>query len=383
MNIWNELKKGTWVPYTVAVCAGVAFYMILINLSNVAAMVGSVWTLVSPLFTGLIIAYLLDPIAVMMERKGVKRKPAVIITLIILFLIAGLFLLELIPQILSGLLQFLGNLTGYISKLKSQIKIWDSLLTPNSDGSGYLSEGILTALDTLAKYFKNVDVLKSSTNIGGGVASFAMSFILAIYYLFFKGKMLTWIKRFLQKGMSEEHYKGFVTIASRCHKILLSYISCSLIEALLVGGVNAIFMLLCGMPYVTIVSLIVGVTNLAPTFGPIVGCILGAFVLLLVKPVAVIPFVIFTLILQVVDGYMIKPKLFGDTLGVSSLLILIFLILGGRLFGVWGILLAIPIAAILQYLCQELLFPHTINRSWFKEKKPAEESPEAEKSVND
>ena len=101
---------------------------------------------------------------------------------------------------------------------------------------------------------------------------------------------------------------------------------------------NFIFMSIVGMDYALLISVVVGVTNMAPTFGPIVGAVVGAFILVLVNPWYALWFLIFTVILQTIDGYIIKPKLFGDTLGVSSIWILITLVVGGRMFGVAGIL---------------------------------------------
>ena len=112
-------------------------------------------------------------------------------------------------------------------------------------------------------------------------------------------------------------------------------------------------MVVAGMPYVAIISVVVGVTNLAPTFGPMIGAVIGAFILVLVKPWYALLFLIFTLILQTLDGYVIKPRLFGEQLGVSAVWILISLVIGGRLLGVPGILLAIPFAAIVDFVYQD------------------------------
>ena len=114
-------------------------------------------------------------------------------------------------------------------------------------------------------------------------------------------------------------------------------------------------MVIMGMPYVAIISAIVGVTNLAPTFGPMVGAIIGAFILVLVKPWYALAFLLFTLVLQTIDGYVIKPRLFGEQLGVSSVWILISLVIGGRLIGVAGILLAIPFAAIADFVYHDYI----------------------------
>ena len=111
------------------------------------------------------------------------------------------------------------------------------------------------------------------------------------------------------------------------------------------------------MPYVGLVSFVVAVTNLVPTFGPIVGAGIGVFILLLVEPWYALAFVIFTAVLQSADAYLIKPKLFGDSLGVSALWILIGVIVGGRMFGIVGILLAIPGVAILDMLYKDYVMP--------------------------
>ena len=110
-----------------------------------------------------------------------------------------------------------------------------------------------------------------------------------------------------------------------------------------------------GMQYVGMISVVIAVTNLIPTFGPIIGGLIGAFILLLVNPLHALIFIIFTLVLQTLDGYVIKPKLFGNSLGVSGLLILIAIIVGGKMFGVVGILLAIPFAAIIDFVYKDYL----------------------------
>ena len=109
------------------------------------------------------------------------------------------------------------------------------------------------------------------------------------------------------------------------------------------------------MQYPVLVSFIVGVTNLAPTFGPIVGGVLGTLILVFAKPLDALAFVIFTIILQLIDGYVVKPRLFGSSLGVPPVWILVTIIIGGNIFGVIGILLAIPFAAIMTYVYRDIL----------------------------
>ena len=110
------------------------------------------------------------------------------------------------------------------------------------------------------------------------------------------------------------------------------------------------------MPYGVLVSVFVGLTNLLPTFGPIIGGAIGAFILLLANPGHMVWFLVFTVILQTIDGYIIKPHLFGDSHRVPPLWVLVSVIVGGRIFGVWGIMLAIPFAAITDFVFRDILW---------------------------
>ena len=136
-----------------------------------------------------------------------------------------------------------------------------------------------------------------------------------------------------------------------------SYIVYNLIDSLIIGTLNAIFMLILGMDYMGLISFIVALFNLIPTFGPLIGGAIGAFILLLVRPLHALIFLGFTVILQLFDGYVLKPKLFGDSLGVSGLWILVGVIVGGKMFGVVGILLSIPVVALIDFLYSNYLLP--------------------------
>lgn len=165
------------------------------------------------------------------------------------------------------------------------------------------------------------------------------------------------LRRFLKAALDESRYENTRTFLLRCNLILNRYIVFNILDALLVGVVNAIFMFIMGFPYAGLLSVVVGVTNLVPTFGPFVGGAIGAFILLLIKPWYAAAFMLFTLVLQLIDGYIIKPKLFGESLGVPALWILVGIVVGGKMFGIIGILLSIPIVAILDFSYKDYFLP--------------------------
>ena len=157
--------------------------------------------------------------------------------------------------------------------------------------------------------------------------------------------------------MSETMYVKFSAFLKRCDGIFIKYLICEVLDALIVGAANAVFMLIFRMEYVPLVSAVVGVTNLIPTFGPLIGAAAGVFILMMVNPMHAVLFLLFTGLLQGLDGYVIKPKLYGNSLGIPGIWVLIAVILGGRIFGMWGMLLAIPFAAILDIVIKEGLLP--------------------------
>ena len=172
-----------------------------------------------------------------------------------------------------------------------------------------------------------------------------------------KNRLMRGIWRLVRVSFRKETSETIMDFVLRCDTIMISYLSQSIMDALIIGASNAAFMLICRMQYVGLISVAVAATNLIPNFGPIIGIAVGAFVLLLVNPFHALIFVIFSLVLQFVDGYILKPKLFANSLGVSGLLILIASIVLGDMFGIVGMLLAVPLAAIISFLYLDYFLP--------------------------
>ena len=164
------------------------------------------------------------------------------------------------------------------------------------------------------------------------------------------------------------------------NRVFGGFVNGKIIDSIVIGVMTGLFCGIVDMPYAMLVSVIVGVTNMIPTFGPIIGGAIGGFILLLDNPLKALWFIIFTIVLQAVDGYILKPKMYGDTLGVPSVLVLVFILVGGKMFGIIGILLAIPAAAIISYCYENLTIPWLEKRKAKKQKAAVskESAPEGE-----
>ena len=369
MKKFKELMNNRWFANAVAGCITVAFFLLLSNIDTVFSGISQFIGYFSTIMGGCVLAYLMNPLAQLYERRvfnkikseSLKWTLSVTLAVTTVLLFFSLILLLLIPQLLESITSFVSNLGSYAAsflKFLSGLGISDSDAQKSVGLQNLLasSEGILnTIVDYI--YDNSSKIISLSTNAGKGVVNWIVSFILSVYFLLGKDKLKNGVKKLMSVTMRSDVYSNSLSFLTHCDSILNRYIIFSLIDGLIVGVTNAIFMGLFGMEYIGLVSVVVGVTNLVPTFGPMVGGVIGAFIILMVKPWHAIVFIIFTLILQTCDGYIIKPKLFGNTFGVSGLLILLSIVIGGKIFGIIGILLAIPTAAICDYIYRDIFIP--------------------------
>ena len=140
--------------------------------------------------------------------------------------------------------------------------------------------------------------------------------------------------------------------------IIVKYLKYSIIDGIIIGAANFVFMYFMEMPWKIAISILMGVTNLVPNFGPVVGAIIGGVVLAISDVKQALWFLGFTVVLQTIDGLFIKPKLFGDSFGISGVYMLIAMIVGGGLFGIFGMIFVVPMVAIAKYLLKDVLLPN-------------------------
>lgn len=353
----KDWKNQKWFPYTVAACSAVLLYVILMNLGGIGKALGKVCQYFSPVLIGIILAYIIEPFVARLQRglfrkiknKKLNRSLSVMVVLVVVILLLVIILATLIPQLAGSITMFISNFDDYVIQLENWLMgLSGGFLKKHIDLSGILKSN-LNSLSDLENQLPNYldEIVAAFSAIGASLVNWVMGAILAIYFLFDKERLLWGAKTLIILLSSPKKYKRFFSFLKSCNEIMEKYIIGELVEALLVGGVNFIFMIILGMPYAILVSVVVGITNMIPTFGPIFGAAAGGLILLLADPWKALAFLIFTVILQILDGYVLKPKMYGDALGVSSVMILIFIIVGGKMFGVVGILVAIPLAAII------------------------------------
>ena len=356
-----------WGKYAAAMCFAVAFYFLLKNFGDIWGYVKGLTTILSPIFIGAFLAYLLNPIVNIWERKvfkkikkkRVRHNISIIVTLICtLALVTGLLLL-LIPALISNITGIINNGDFYIRSAEGYMDDINRYASQYKIDLTDMKESAVTTVQKIASDMTNnmTTVLNMLRNLGGTVLNMVLGIILAVYFLIEKYEIQAGVIKFFRALIPRSAYNENIAFLSRSHHILIKFLGMDIIDALIVGLVNSLFMLILGMPHIALISLVVGLTNLLPTFGPMIGGAFGSILLLLAAPEKVIPFLILTLCLQTIDGYILKPKMFGDSMGVSPVGILVCVIVGGKLFGLTGMFLAIPFAAIWSIFYTENVLP--------------------------
>ena len=382
---WNkDWENKKWVPMTIAICIGVVLFLFLSHLSTVFGYIGGFLGFFRSVGLGVVFAYLLNPLVRLFEFRILKNRfhkttrhvlsmaCAVILVLFALFILG----FSLIPQVVSSIGGFIQNLDSYTKSAQGALESVSEFLAKWHIDASNLMESVQSFFSGIQNALPSgaAEILSLLGGIGSNIVDVLIAFILALYFLADKERLFRGIRKIMQVILKPETYREVTGFLVRGNDILIRYILFDLLDGLFVGAANFIFMLIAGMPYGVLVSVVVGVTNLAPTFGPIVGGVIGAFLLFLVKPMFALEFLIFTVAIQIFDGYILKPKLFGGALGVPGVIVIVCIVVGGKMFGVWGILLAIPFAAIAYFALREAVATRWEKKYGEPEEKPPDDA---------
>ena len=377
----DKLIKNRRVIYALSalaagvLCAVAIFFIVFLNVNSISGFFEGVTRVLAPIIIGLVLAYIIDPVAkffetkvfVKLKKENLRRTLSAVIALVLVLSLLTLFIGTLIPNLISSISMLMDNADTYYATIEKAVNQINSL--------GFGLHIDLSAIEAsirnwLGDFVNNLSqnlssILSTTKNIGAVLLNILIGVILAIYILFSKKYLLSGLRRLRKAIYTPKQYESDTRFWNRCHDIFTQYIGCNIIDALIIGISNAIFMLILGMPYVPLVSFVVGIANLIPTFGPIIGGAVGALVLVLVKPSYALWFLIFTVGIQILDAYVIKPRLFSSSIGLAPVWTLIAITVGGNRFGIVGILLAIPVAAILTFIYDERFIP------WLEKKSKA------------
>ncbi|MBO4361085.1 MAG: AI-2E family transporter [Eubacteriaceae bacterium] len=363
-KIWEELKSTGKLSTVFGAAMLIIFYMLLSNLEVVGGFLSGAYSIIRPFVWGVVISYLLYHVTEFLKRtvfKWIKKRNiahilAVTVAVLLTVVLLSLLMSAVVPQMVSAVSILLNNTDSYIATLEKLLVDLDRSLPFIDLDTESLTDIGGDILKTATKWVQaNTDIIISTTvSVGNSLMNVILIFFMVIYVLFDTDSLKKGVSRLFQALLSPLQYVNFSRFALKADRVFMTFIGQNFLDATLVGVLNYIFMIATGMnDYAILISVIAGVTNFIPTFGPIIGAVVNIVLLLVIDPVDALWFALWTFLLQTVDGYIVKPILFSKGIKVKSLWVLIAIVVGGGVGGVTGMIIGIPVFALVSDAYEE------------------------------
>ena len=355
-----EDMRGRTLSNIIVVCVGIALAVTLLHLGQIWTTVKTVLHTVMPFLIGFVIAFLLLPIVNRAEklfnRVLFRRKPhpkasrsiATIIAYIILLALLSGFFAILVPQLITSIksiLQYIANFVSMNRETINQLLLKFEFLSIEGEQLVIAWENVVSQLMNYTSLLVD-NLMAISSGIYTLVFQIFVGMIAAFYLLMDKETFCAQVKKLCYGLFKPETCEVLIYWTRRANKIFSGFITGKILDSLIIGIICYVGMLLFRIEYPLLISVVVGVTNIIPFFGPFIGAIPSALILLLVNPLSALWFLVFIVVLQQLDGNLIGPFILGDYVGLSPFWIMLSIMVGSGLFGFAGMLLSVPVFAL-------------------------------------
>ncbi|MGN8961800.1 AI-2E family transporter [Bariatricus sp. HCP28S3_D3] len=366
----QEFSRGMTMFLVIMAC--VVLYFALLRLDSITNAVSMVIDVLKPILYGMVIAYLLNPIVNQVDRilvprlekymqknraKKCSRGIGVILSLVFLFALITALCNMLIPELVKSIRDLIITLPGQLNNVVD----WFNHLQASDTAMGILMRNALEeGTTTLQNWLRTdlmpqVNTIMSNLTVGvlnilNEVLNFLIGLIVSVYLLFSKEQYSAQCKKMTYAFLKTNHANMLLHLTKKSNEIFGGFIIGKIIDSAIIGVLCFIGLSLIKMPYTLLVSVIVGVTNVIPFFGPYIGAIPSAFLILLSDPKKGLYFIIFILVLQQIDGNVIGPKILGNSTGLSPFWVVFSILIGGGMFGFVGMIMGVPTFAVIYYI---------------------------------
>lgn len=377
-----NLDKKTILKILFIVFVSILLFVGLPRIGAIFSWVGLFFDVLTPFTIGLCMAFIINiPMRLIekkafrkLNRKGGKvwtriRRP-ICLTLSILFfvLVIALLLVLIIPALKDAIEKFAIKLPGYMATVEIKASNFISNITGQTGEDvfkidwGTISNSIINFLhqgdgNTVSL---TIDLVSGAVS---GIFNVILGFVFSIYILASKERLGRQIRSLLYSVIKKEKVDKFLSFTAMANSTFSKFVVGQCTEAVILGTLCAIGMLIFQMPYVPVISCIIGITALVPVFGAFIGTGLGAFILLLDSPMKALWFIIFIIVLQQLETNLIYPRVMGKSVGLPGIWVLLAVTIGGGLFGPIGLLVGVPICSVIYTLGERWIKSRLIQRN--------------------
>lgn len=383
MKIKLDKKNIQWgITAFLVLAAGVLVIMLGTHLSSIFGAVRTIFTILAPIIYGLVIAYLLNPVMKFLEEKvflgfichKLQYKPSekvekiirlVSVVLSLLFMVACIYglLALLVPQLINSIINLTNSFPRYVTTVRQyMMRLFQDNPELESDAmqmfekvaaslENWINNSLLPKINEIMASFSSqlIDFLSVIKN-------FLIGAIISIYFMNGKEGFIARGKRILYAVVGEPEMANSILRDLRyVNRTFGGFFLGKIIDSVIIGVICYVCTSILKIPYALLVSVIVGITNIIPFFGPFIGAVPCALLILLVSPLKCLYFIIFIIVLQQVDGNLIGPKILSSSTGLSSFMVVVAILVGGGLFGFVGLIIGVPLFAVICQLASNLI----------------------------
>ena len=367
------IDKKTLRKIFVLIAGCIAFGWLLLDTARATAVFNYVWGLIAPFVVGAGIAFIFNvPMRAIenqlegMQRPGLRRTIAIVLTILAIVLVIMFVVELLVPQIKDTAASLSERIPAFLESTAAKLMV---LMEENPELKAWAQEtfkleqlGQLDWTNILKNGLKVVgnsvsSLMGGAFNVIGSVTTSivntVISLVFALYCLAGKDTLARQGRRLLYSLVSEKHADEVLRVFRLTNVTFSNFISGQCLEAVILGGMFAVGMTIFRMPYMPLVSVVIGVTALIPIVGAFVGCVVGAFFILVNDPLQALSFIALFLVLQQLEGNLIYPRVVGNSVGLPGIWVLVSVTVGGEVMGIAGMLVMIPLVSVLYALVRE------------------------------
>ena len=374
-------KYFTISVYAIAVIAiGAVIIRAIFSFESLVGGIRSAFNVLMPFVIGALLAFILNPavrkVMQFLEKvchiRSLKLRKllAIAITYIIFLGFITVTIFGIVPQVANSIIELINNIPASINYIYDLLDILKEHF-PSLDIAGLekaTNDTIPTLLNTLKDFATNLipAIYTISMYIVNWIVDIVIAIIVSVYMLSDKKQLRNSCKAMVYAFVPQKWVQILVEVLQECNNLFSSFVIGKAIDSLIIGILCFILMNIFRLPYAVLISVIVGITNMIPYFGPFIGAIPGILILLIVSPIKALVFLILILCLQQFDGLILGPKILGNSTGLRPLWIIIASTVGGTVGGVLGMFLGVPIVAFLRYLMNRLI-QHRLRKKNYKD----------------
>ncbi|WP_291649652.1 AI-2E family transporter [Clostridium sp.] len=366
---WNS-KYTTIAIYSFIVAISVIlFYLAISQVTIFTDKLDSILVVMQPFIIGFSIAYIVNFLLDFYENKVFetryikmvklksKRGLAILFSYITTFFIISMFVKFLLPQLIDSIVGLVNDIPSYITNTTNFVNEIIMKLNIEEQYSQVLMDNFNSSVNYIIKFATNLIPALGGflANVASSIWNVILGIIVSVYLLIDKEKLCALSKKVTYGLFPELYADEIIKLVDRSNYTFGRFLVGKIIDSLIIGVLTFIILTIFKMPYTVLISVIVGITNIIPFFGPFIGAIPSFIIILFVSPVQALWFLLIIFFIQQLDGNVIGPKILGDSIGISAFWILFSILVAGKLLGIVGMIIGVPLFAVFYSIVKDFI----------------------------